>query len=439
MKLFKKVIFVFVLLLGVFFVACGDEKNPDDKQNQTVEYTVTFVVDGVKTEVKVADGEKASKPADPVKEGYIFVGWFVGTKEYDFGQVKANVEVLAKFEKAVKEYNVKFVVDGAEEVQTVKEGEKAIKPADPVKEGYVFNGWYAGEAEYDFEKAVNADLELVAKFEEAVKEYTVKFVVDGAEETVAVKEGEKVTKPADPVKEGYEFLGWFAGSEVYDFEKAVNADLELVAKFEEIKLGYLTPEELLVAVSKAVNDYSDSLNGSIKIDLVNDEEIKTIVLKYNYADKENVESLEYVVSGTVSTHIYVKNEMVYISSNDVKSQEELTSSSSDLLINKYGVKSLLVPALKFYDEEAFYNALEYVEETENGSKYTLKLANYTGDSINVVGKESVEVFVKAANGEITTLEIVSTSLDKVSKVKVEFNGLGKAEIIYPDGLENYGE
>ena len=50
----------------------------------------------------------------------------------------------------------------------------------------------------------------------------------------------------------------------------------------------------------------------------------------------------------------------------VKSQEELTSSSSDLLINKYGVKSLLVPALKFYDEEAFYNALEYVEETENG-------------------------------------------------------------------------
>ena len=372
MKLFKKVIFVFVLLLGVFFVACGDEKNPDDKQNQTVEYTVTFVVDGVKTEVKVADGEKASKPADPVKDGYVFKGWYVGENEYDFGQVKANVEVLAKFEKAVKEYSVKFVVEDAEE-------------------------------------------------------------------TVVIKECEKVAKPADPVKEGYEFLGWFAGSEVYDFEKAVNADLELVAKFEEIKLGYLTPEELLVAVSKAVNDYSDSLNGSIKIDLVNDEEIKTIVLKYNYADKENVESLEYVVSGTVSTHIYVKNEMVYISSNDVKSQEELTSSSSDLLINKYGVKSLLVPALKFYDEEAFYNALEYVEETENGSKYTLKLANYTGDSINVVGKESVEVFVKAANGEITTLEIVSTSLDKVSKVKVEFNGLGKAEIIYPDGLENYGE
>ena len=72
------------------------------------------------------------------------------------------------------------------------------------------------------------------------KEYTVKFVVDGEETSIVVKEGEKATKPADPEKEGYTFVGWFAGEEVYDFEAAVTADVELVAKFEvvtEAKIG----------------------------------------------------------------------------------------------------------------------------------------------------------------------------------------------------------
>jgi len=249
----KKYLMLFLMMFALSFAfACGEDKEDDNKQNENneqeeiKEFTVKFVADGTETQQTVKDGEKAVKPADPVKEGYTFVGWFVGDAEYTFDAVKADVTVTAKFEEVkveIKEFTVKFVVDDEETVQTVKEGEKASKPADPVKEGYVFLGWYVGEEAYDFEKAVTADVELVAKFEEEkveIKEYTVKFVVDGEASEVKVAEGEKASKPADPVKEGYNFLGWYVGSEAYDFDAAVTADVELVAKFEEVVIEKFT-------------------------------------------------------------------------------------------------------------------------------------------------------------------------------------------------------
>jgi len=257
----KKLLCVLMMLFALSFAfACGEDKKEDDaKQNENVqEFTVTFVVDGEKTEIKVKNGEKAVKPADPVKEGYVFKGWYVGEAEYQFAAVTADVTVTAKFEEVkseVKEYTVKFVADEKEEVQTVKEGEKAAKPADPVKEGFVFLGWYLADAAYDFEAVVTNDLELVAKFEEVVKRYTVKFVADGKETVEAVKEGEKAVKPIDPVKEGYNFLGWYVGDETYDFETIVSSDLELVAKFEVII-------ELVVSVPANTKGY---INEEIKL------------------------------------------------------------------------------------------------------------------------------------------------------------------------------
>ena len=250
------------------------------KQNEVVnEYTVTFVVNGEKTEVKVKNGEKAVKPADPVKEGYVFKGWFVGEEEYDFGAVTADVEVTAKFEEVIAEYTVKFVVDGEETVQAVKEGEKAVKPADPVKEGYVFKGWYVGEEAYDFEKVVSSDLELVAKFEEVIAEYTVKFVVDGAEEVQTVKEGEKATKPADPVKEGYVFKGWFVGEEEYDFS-AVTADVIVTAKFEEV-VSDLTPLEILEQAANTVT-FPEVIRGDINLP----KEVAGFYAEWNTSNKK---------------------------------------------------------------------------------------------------------------------------------------------------------
>ena len=215
----KKIFIVFLMVFALSFAFACNETN-DDKQNQTVEYTVTFVVDGEKTEVKVKDGEKAAKPADPEKVGYTFSGWYVGEAEYDFEDpVTADTTVTAKFEEVIVEYTVKFVANGEETVQTVKEGEKAVKPSDPVKEGYKFIGWYTGEEIYDFEKVVISDLELVASFEK-ISRYDL------------IKEKGVIVITTSPDFAPYEFID---GTKT-DQDRYVGCDIELMKYIAE-KLG----------------------------------------------------------------------------------------------------------------------------------------------------------------------------------------------------------
>ncbi|MCR5608839.1 MAG: InlB B-repeat-containing protein [Lachnospiraceae bacterium] len=54
---------------------------------------------------------------------------------------------------------------------------------------------------------------------------------------VVVADGNKVSKPTDPTREGYTFEGWYVegSTEKYDFDKAINGDLTLVAKWKEVE------------------------------------------------------------------------------------------------------------------------------------------------------------------------------------------------------------
>ena len=66
--------------------------------------------------------------------------------------------------------------------------------------------------------------------------YTVTFDTDGgsAVSPVEVTEGDKVTKPDDPTKEGYTFEGWYLGEDAYDFEAPVTKAITLKAKQTEV-------------------------------------------------------------------------------------------------------------------------------------------------------------------------------------------------------------
>ena len=64
-------------------------------------------------------------------------------------------------------YTVTFNSDGGSDVApaTVTDGEKATKPTDPTKTGYTFEGWYLGEAAFNFESvAITENVTLKAKW-----------------------------------------------------------------------------------------------------------------------------------------------------------------------------------------------------------------------------------------------------------------------------------
>lgn len=94
-----------VLMVG----ACNNSSSQESKSSsgsQTIvtRYTVAFEVDGERyLTLKVKEGEKITDTVtDPVKEGFVFVGWYLGEEKVDLSTyvVTGDVTFVAKFEEA---------------------------------------------------------------------------------------------------------------------------------------------------------------------------------------------------------------------------------------------------------------------------------------------------------------------------------------------------
>ena len=105
-------------------------------------------------------------------------------------------------------------------------------------DGYIFQGWKVDGKDagvlgtpYTFVPTKDTTVEAVYKKMEESKDYHT-VIIDGKE--VTVEDGSKLTRPADPVKEGYKFIGWFVGDKEFDFNTPITGDLKIEARFEKL-------------------------------------------------------------------------------------------------------------------------------------------------------------------------------------------------------------
>lgn len=68
---------------------------------------------------------------------------------------------------------------------------------------------------------------------------SVSFDTDGGSkvQTIGVFENDKIEKPSEPIKEGYDFVGWMKDGELFDFDMPLTSDTVLVAKWEKSKVN----------------------------------------------------------------------------------------------------------------------------------------------------------------------------------------------------------
>lgn len=119
-----------------------------------VSYTVSFNTDGgsAVSAQTVLNGKTAAKPADPTREGYIFVGWY---KDADFktpfafgaAPVTADTTVFAQWSKETldnREYTARLDgnYDGASVDEVLTIGGKLFDLPAPERTGYTFGGWW---------------------------------------------------------------------------------------------------------------------------------------------------------------------------------------------------------------------------------------------------------------------------------------------------------
>ena len=136
-------------------------------------------------------------------------------------------------------YTVSFESNGGTAVSEmiVKEG-KTINLPTTTKSGYKLEGWYTDSSmtsEFTSQTAVTSNLTLYAKWVESIT-YTVAFEVNGGESvsSINVVEGNTITLPANPTKDGYTFGGWYTDSALttkFDASTIISNNLTLYAKW----------------------------------------------------------------------------------------------------------------------------------------------------------------------------------------------------------------
>lgn len=150
---------------------------------------------------------------------------------------------------------------------TVPYGGMVTEPTEtPVKTGYTFTCWYKEEEcinQWDFDTdTVTGDITLYAGWEmhepgpgpgpdpdptpvppsysngDGNMENAFRVLFNDGATTIAVETdlsyGDKLTKPEDPVKDGYTFAGWYkdeACTQGWDFETGIPGDMTLYAKW----------------------------------------------------------------------------------------------------------------------------------------------------------------------------------------------------------------
>jgi hypothetical protein len=167
------------------------------------QYKVTFMSDGqIKKSETLDYGSVIVAPDDPIVEENTFQGW-TPTLDANATVPAHDVIYTATFDR--NEYYAAFIVDDeVKQNNQVTFGESITAPTVSEKTGYTFKGWQPAIPE----TMPAHDVSFTAKFE--VNSYNVTWKVDDKTRVDQVTYNTAITKPIDPVKEGYTFADWDA-------------------------------------------------------------------------------------------------------------------------------------------------------------------------------------------------------------------------------------
>jgi uncharacterized repeat protein (TIGR02543 family) len=202
----------------------------DDSQPPPMQYTITFDSHGGTDlgPITANEGTAVNQPADPAKEGYSFLGWFdtaAGGAKYAWphtliGNITMHAQWQDNSQPPPTQYTITFDSHGGTDLGpiTANEGTAVSKPADPAKAGYSFLGWFdmaAGGVKYAWPYTLTGNIIMHAQWQDNSQppptQYTITFDSNGGSpvQSLTANEGTAVSKPADPAKAGYNFLGWY--------------------------------------------------------------------------------------------------------------------------------------------------------------------------------------------------------------------------------------
>ena len=328
----------------------------------TTSYEVIFNSDGgsaVDTQI-VKYGEKAVKPEDPTMKGYNFLGWFdKDGNPFDFDtEITHKTELKAQWEK--KDYIIAsdLRVNGGEAVKdegktyawTHRYGGKYEETIDYQP---MFDALKARALEADKDNEPNptkVDVELRFPgssnlFNETILTYgqdganwqaanntayiwgyawtyyDVTFVTPEGATTVdaqLIKNGDCAAKPADPTKEGWKFLGWYADAAFkteFNFDAPITKKTSVYAKFEltSTPIGDIYVRYDVLHIKQLPDGTYDLANAEVEhLSAKKDTTVTAVIKDYRATHHVNVNRTLSKLTGTaIQPYMGVDGKPVY--------------------------------------------------------------------------------------------------------------------------------
>lgn len=232
-------------------------------------YTITFNSNGGSIRLPITQnyGTAVTEPTDPSKQGYTFGGWYTEaelTNLYEFTTMgDSDITLYAKWN--LVGFTVSFYTYNSELINTYVESNIEgfqIFDTAPARTGYTFIGWFDSiPAEWRTGDQLTGNISVYATY--TAIPFTITFNVNGGTSVSPITQGygTAVSEPAEPTKQGYEFIGWFTEVGLineYTFTTMGLSNITLYAKW--VLLGYevsfYTYDNQLI-----LTDTQDNVNG----------------------------------------------------------------------------------------------------------------------------------------------------------------------------------
>ena len=281
----KLLILAVVIFAGVFIVACNRNTEKADKEelaNALELLAVRFEEEGdtlrsvtgdliLDTTFGKATITWSSNKEDVVaNDGKVTRGEDNATVTLT-ATIKVNKQEDSKtFELTVlglvfENYIVSFNANGGApnpEAQTIREGKTAELPEAPIRDRYELIGWFLEDEAFDFETPITEATSLTAKWKlvEPIVSFNLGYTGATPIEPERLDLGDKVSEPAVPTRDRFEFVEWTLDGEAFDFDTEITEDTVLTASWAQLEalvtfdLGYgeENPEDKLVEVGAVV-------------------------------------------------------------------------------------------------------------------------------------------------------------------------------------------
>ena len=395
----KKFITLFITIIFMLILcSCGRFNN----------FSLHFDVDGENYYTIYKSSDKL--PEEPTKDGYIFNGWYLedGSSLASFNLIDLlKLEDTTVYARWISEatYTLTFDSNGGDDVQSITKhgGEDIVEPTAPLKDNYVFDGWYTDNSTflsaYTFLRMPESNTTLYAKWamdQDNPPAFSVAFQSNGG----VLKSGEEVQEitygntptPPQYEKKGYT-LSWDIAFDSITHNTVINAVWNKIGDYSTV-LEYLWDTNKDVVLGVWEDEFftqvnyeftSDYLGHGIKALIVNGSYPLAIEYSNDLLIEDELDTLNALLQGRSYTRINASNILCY----DVVGFPYLLGGDYVLADNAYYNNNYEV-LIKYMGQEAEFTIPDGVKEIgESAFALNTELTSISiPESVTIIGRRA---------------------------------------------------